>query len=240
VLPASGEQRGAAHPRPAERAVDRTPQRAASRTPERAVSQRILRETPAPPPRTYGAPIGETAPRESIALNAPINSAPTTTMRRNDNTFGGRTIEAGDNSTTRTPASTSGYTPRAAVAGTNSSVTPAPAAAGSATVSMPPAAAPAPAPPAPVDIVMAKIVKRVTPVLPGGISRKAKGHVLVKFNITEAGRVSDVEVLESEPAGTFDDAALDAVRKWIYEPRKENGVAVASTAKAKLVFDAAN
>ena len=36
----------------------------------------------------------------------------------------------------------------------------------------------------------------------------------------------------------FDDAALSAVRKWIYEPRKENGVAVASQAKARLVFDA--
>jgi TonB family protein len=239
VLTASGEQRGAARPRPAERAVDRTPQRAASRTPERTEPQRP-RETPVPPLRTYGAPISESAPRESIALNAPINSAPTTTMRRNDNTFGGRTIEAGDNSTTRAPAATSGYTPRATAPGTNSSVTPGQAAAGSAAVSMPPVAAPAPAPPAPVDIVMAKIVKRVTPVLPGGISRKAKGHVLVRFNITDAGRVSDVEVLESEPAGTFDDAALDAVRKWIYEPRKENGVAVASTAKAKLVFDAAN
>ena len=51
---------------------------------------------------------------------------------------------------------------------------------------------------------------------------------------------TDVEVLESDPAGTFDEPAVDAVRKWIYAPRKENGVAVASTAKAKLVFDAAN
>ena len=87
---------------------------------------------------------------------------------------------------------------------------------------------------------MAKIIKRVTPELPGGISRKAKGYVLVKFNINESGRVSDVEVLESTPAGTFDESAVNAVRKWIYEPRRENGVAVATSAKAKLVFDAAN
>ena len=38
----------------------------------------------------------------------------------------------------------------------------------------------------------------------------------------------------------FDSAAQDAVRKWTYEPRRENGVAVESTAKAKLVFDPAN
>jgi outer membrane biosynthesis protein TonB len=38
----------------------------------------------------------------------------------------------------------------------------------------------------------------------------------------------------------FDDAAEKAVRKWVYEPRKENGMAVESTTKARLVFDAAN
>jgi len=27
------------------------------------------------------------------------------------------------------------------------------------------------------------------------------------------------------------------VRRWTYEPRKENGVAVASPGKARLVFD---
>ncbi|MEO8062119.1 MAG: TonB family protein [Pseudomonadota bacterium] len=242
VLAATGDPRQPARPRPAERAVDRTPERGAARAPERTVvAQRKLREVPPPQPRTYGAPIGETAPRETIALNAPINSAPTTTMRRNDNSFPGRTIEAGDNSTTRTPAPQSNYpAARAAVSNPNSAIARAPSAAGSAAVNMPPTAPPVAAPPAPVDITMAKIVKRVQPELTGGIARKAKGYVLVKFNINAAGRVSDVEVLESTPAGTFDESAVNAVRKWIYEPRKENGVAVASTAKAKLIFDAAN
>ena len=240
VLPAAVD-RNTARPRPAERTVDHTPQRAAARTPERTVTQRTLRETPPPAPRTYGAPIGETAPRETIALNAPINSAPTTAMRRNDNSFPGRTVEAGDNSAMRAPAPANNFpAARPAASTPNPAVTPAPAAAGSAAVAMPPASAPAPAPPAPVDVTMAKIIKRVTPELPGGISRKAKGYVLVKFNITESGRVSDVEVLESTPAGTFDESAVNAVRKWIYEPRRENGVAVATSAKAKLVFDAAN
>jgi protein TonB len=235
VISAGGDQRSAARPRPADRAAERAPERIVSRAAERTVSQRTPRETPPAPPRTYGAPIGE-APRESMALNAPINSPSTTTMRRNDNAFSGRTVEASDNSSTRAPAPAG----RNTVATPNSAIPSAPAAAGSAAVNIPPASGPAATPPAPVDITMAKIVKRVTPELPGGISRKAKGYVLVKFNITEAGRVSDVEVLESEPAGTFDDAALDAVRKWIYEPRKENGVAVGSTAKARLVFDASN
>ena len=105
---------------------------------------------------------------------------------------------------------------------------------------MPPAAAPAQAPPAPVDVVPAKIVKRVTPVVSSDVPRKAKGFVIVKFEIGENGRVSNVAVVESTPAGVFDDAATTAVRKWIYEPRKENGVAVSSQSKARLVFEAAD
>jgi protein TonB len=62
----------------------------------------------------------------------------------------------------------------------------------------------------------------------------------VKYEIGDNGRVSNVEVLESTPPGVFDDAALTAVRKWIYEPRKENGVPVSSQAKARLVFDPAD
>jgi TonB family protein len=238
VLPAVAAQRATPRPRPLERAVDRTPERVVSRAPERALPPRPQRESTQNPPRTYGAPIGE-APRESIPLNAPINASPTTTMRRNDSAFPGRTIEASDNPSMNAPApASSNNAARIPPPSTRSAVTTTPAAAGSAAVNMPPVAPPAP--PASVDVTMAKLLKRVTPVLPSGVSHKAKGYVLVKFNITETGRVSDVEVLESTPAGTFDDAALDAVRKWVYDPRKENGVAVASQAKARLVFDAAN
>jgi protein TonB len=89
-------------------------------------------------------------------------------------------------------------------------------------------------------VTPAKIVKRVTPVVGSDVPRKASGFVVVKFDIGENGRVSNVAVVESTPPGIFDDAALTAVRKWVYEPRKENGVAVTSQAKARLVFDPAN
>jgi protein TonB len=98
---------------------------------------------------------------------------------------------------------------------------------------------PAPAPPAPVDVVPAKIIKRVTPVAPGNIPAKTQGYVVVQFNIGVNGRVSNLSVVESQPQGVFDDAAQAAVRKWVYEPRKENGVAVETTAKARLVFEPA-
>ena len=75
---------------------------------------------------------------------------------------------------------------------------------------------------------------------PGNIPAKTAGYVVVRFSIGVNGRVTNLQVIESEPQGVFDSAAQSAVRKWIYEPRKENGVAVESTAKARLVFDAAN
>jgi TonB family protein len=75
-------------------------------------------------------------------------------------------------------------------------------------------------PAAPVDVVPAKIVKRVTPVAPGNIPAKTSGYVIVRFSIGVNGRVSDLSVIESQPRGVFDQAAQDAVRKWVYEPRK--------------------
>jgi TonB family protein len=222
---------------PRNRPAERPPQRVVAPAAERTMSARTSRESGAQTnARTYGAPIGEAPRPASIPLDAPINSAPTTSARRNDNAFVGRTLEASDaSSMTRAPA-----------AAQPSAVTPAPnpPTSGSNAVSMPPAAPPAAESPAgataAVDVTPARIVKRVAPVAPVGISRKTAGYVVVKFTITEGGRVTDVAVVESAPAGVFDDAAQSAVRKWMYEPRKENGVAVASQAKARLVFDAAD
>jgi protein TonB len=222
----AAERKAAPKPKPAERNVDRTPpggDRVASRPPDRPVSPRTLKESPPQQPRTYGSPISEPPRQATIRLDSPMNSPATTAPMSRAEDFPGRTREASDSrGTTAVPAPGSSN------------------ASGSAAVAMPPAAAPAQAPPAPVDVVPAKIVKRVTPVVSADVPRKAKGFVVVRFEIGENGRVSDVAVIESTPPGVFDDAATTAVRKWIYEPRKENGVAVASQSKARLVFESAD
>ena len=56
----------------------------------------------------------------------------------------------------------------------------------------------------------------------GGI----EGWVRCQFNITPAGGVVDATVTDSEPRGTFDRAALEAVSRWKYSPQVERGVAV--------------
>jgi TonB family protein len=221
----------AARPRntaPAERTPAKPPERVAARVPERSVAappRSTSRNSTSPSgsqPRSYGTPINEPPRKSTISLDSPINSLPTTAVIQRDNTFGGRTVEASDSAVGRSASSTQS--------------------AGSATALPPPVAAPAPAPPAaaPVDVTPAKILKRVTPVVGSDVPRKASGFVIVKFDIGDNGRVSNVEVVEATPPGVFDDAALTAVRKWVYEPRKENGVAVGSQSKARLVFEAAN
>jgi protein TonB len=185
--------------------------------------------------RSFGAPINDSTREAVIPLDAPINAPPTYTARRSDNSFAGRTVEASDSGMGRGSAPPP---PAYQAPVTNAAVPAAPGSAGSAVAPMP-SAAPnaAPQPPAPVDVVPARIIKRITPIAPAGIPRKTTGFVVLSYNIQSNGKVGDIEVVESQPAGVFDDAARDAVRRWLFEPRKENGVAVTSRGKARLVFD---
>jgi protein TonB len=62
-----------------------------------------------------------------------------------------------------------------------------------------------------------------------------EGYVLVQFTIDELGRVIDVEVIESQPRGTFDRAALKAVERFRYKPRVVNGQATPVSGVRHLV-----
>lgn len=57
-------------------------------------------------------------------------------------------------------------------------------------------------------------------------SRGREGWVQVQFTITETGTVKDAVVVNAEPKGLFDEAALKAIARWRYNPRVEGGVAV--------------
>jgi TonB family protein len=224
------------------RAAVKAPTRAADRpvaprTPDRTAASRP-RETALPASggaRSFGAPINDSTREAVIPLDAPINAPPTYTARHSDNSFAGRTVEASDTGVGRGSAAPA---PAYQAPVTNAAVPAASGNSGSAAGPAPNAApSSAPKPPAPLDVVPAKIVKRVMPVAPSGLSRKTTGFVVLSYNIQTNGKVSDIQVLESEPAGVFDESARDAVRRWVYDPRRENGVAVASPGKARLVFD---
>ncbi len=61
---------------------------------------------------------------------------------------------------------------------------------------------------------------------PRAKQRGIRGWVELEFTITKVGTVKDERVLRSEPAYVFDRAALQAVRRWRYNPQIEEGIAV--------------
>lgn len=58
------------------------------------------------------------------------------------------------------------------------------------------------------------------------LQRGIEGYVVVEFTVTKQGSVRDPVVVEAEPEGIFDQAAMDAVLKFKYKPRVIDGEAV--------------
>ena len=68
-----------------------------------------------------------------------------------------------------------------------------------------------------------------------------EGFVVIEFDIDTDGGVLDPYVLESEPAGVFERAAIKAVRKWLYEAPSYNGVSVkVNNVQVKVSFNLAD
>ncbi|MDH3643107.1 MAG: energy transducer TonB [Gammaproteobacteria bacterium] len=50
-----------------------------------------------------------------------------------------------------------------------------------------------------------------------------EGYVVVRYDVTVQGRVSKARVVRAEPEGVFDEAALGAVRSWVFNPPLVDG-----------------
>lgn len=72
---------------------------------------------------------------------------------------------------------------------------------------------------------------------PRAKQQRIEGWVAVGFTITAVGTVDDARVIASDPPYVFDRAALQAIRKWRYNPKIEDGKAVARRHKFKFIFD---
>jgi protein TonB len=59
--------------------------------------------------------------------------------------------------------------------------------------------------------------------------REIEGWATVGFTISKAGTVKEAHIVGSQPGKVFDSAALNAVRKWKYNPKIEQGKAVERT-----------
>ncbi|MEH6595852.1 MAG: energy transducer TonB [Colwellia polaris] len=69
-------------------------------------------------------------------------------------------------------------------------------------------------------------IVKVAPIYPRRAqSRGIEGYVIVEFTVTKNGSVRSPLVIESQPEGIFDRAAMDAALKFKYKPRVVDGVA---------------
>jgi TonB family protein len=69
-------------------------------------------------------------------------------------------------------------------------------------------------------------IKEVAPVYPAiAVSAGVEGDVVIEATIDEDGKVAEAHVVKSVPL--LDQAALDAVRQWQYQPSLLNGVPTA-------------
>ncbi len=85
------------------------------------------------------------------------------------------------------------------------------------------------------ELVNPQLKTYVEPVYPpAAAEKKISGTVVLEIRVDAQGNVSDVKVLKSVPE--LDQAAIDAVRKWKYEPAVIDGKAVPVVATVRVSF----
>ena len=88
-----------------------------------------------------------------------------------------------------------------------------------------------------VDSIPEPIVQ-VPPLYPySAKARGIEGRVELLFVVQPDGSVSDVQIKSSFPRGIFDEAAMNAVKKWRFKPGTRSGKPVATRALLPLKFE---
>ncbi|HET9447111.1 MAG TPA: energy transducer TonB, partial [Steroidobacteraceae bacterium] len=82
-----------------------------------------------------------------------------------------------------------------------------------------------------------KLVREVPPTYPREAEREGlSGWVDVEFTVAPTGATQDLVVRGSQPQRTFDQAAIDAVKRWRFEPVMRNGAPVPQRAAVRIRF----
>ncbi|MFI3135903.1 MAG: TonB family protein [Methylococcaceae bacterium] len=84
-------------------------------------------------------------------------------------------------------------------------------------------------------------LERVQPKYPArAMSRHIEGSVTLAFTISVDGSVESPVVVSAQPPDIFDEAALQAIRKWTFKQKMLNGAAVEQRATQTLQFKLSN
>jgi protein TonB len=66
--------------------------------------------------------------------------------------------------------------------------------------------------------------------------KKVEGYVRVAYDVAVDGSVTNVRVVEADPPGVFDEAAIAAVRGWRFHPAISNGKPVVKELVSRVNF----
>jgi len=66
---------------------------------------------------------------------------------------------------------------------------------------------------------------------------RVSGWVTVRFTITTDGSTRNLEVVEAEPRGRFEDAAIAAIGRWRFEPLLADGIPVEKSSVIRVRFE---
>lgn len=81
-------------------------------------------------------------------------------------------------------------------------------------------------------------VYRVQPNYPREALRAGiTGYVTIRLTVDEKGKVIKPYIIDSKPLKVFDSAAIDAVIKWRFIPRVENGVPQQQVGETTIEFN---
>jgi periplasmic protein TonB len=72
---------------------------------------------------------------------------------------------------------------------------------------------------------------------PQALLQKIAGNVTLEYTVDATGTPRDVHVIEATPPGVFDQAAVNAVKRWRYAPVQVNGAAVEVPVKTRMRFE---
>lgn len=85
-------------------------------------------------------------------------------------------------------------------------------------------------------VTLPKVVKEVRPTYPPDVMQTGiQGTVTLRCVVQRDGKPGDVTVSESlEPR--LDEAAIDAMKQWVFEPGQRNGMPVAVRVAVQMKF----
>ncbi|NJN50462.1 MAG: TonB family protein [Gammaproteobacteria bacterium] len=62
-----------------------------------------------------------------------------------------------------------------------------------------------------------------------------EGFVMVGYDVSDTGEVINVSVIDAQPPGVFDAAAIAAVAQWRFNAAVRHGVTVAATGRSSRI-----